>query len=94
MDRGRIENFSIYLIKTLEAYRGMGVGSFNLVSYSGALGGDEADFYWMSMKLISRPYPKGIYTNDTGPMERLQDVWVIDTLPEEVTTRMIPYFAI
>ena len=88
IDEGRIEKFSVYLSRALRAYREIGVGSFNLVIFSGPIGGNEAYFYWMSAKLISRPYPRGIYTSDTGSMERLQDVWVIDTLPEELARRM------
>jgi len=84
----QIERFSLYLSSVLKAYQEIGVGSFNLVTLSGPIDGNEASFYWMSAKLISRPYPKGIYTNDSGPMERLQDVWVIDTLPEELANRI------
>lgn len=90
MDEGRMESFSVYLSRALRAYKEIGVGSFNLVIFSGPIGGNESYFYWMSAKLISRPYPQGIYTSDTGSMERLQDVWVIDTLPEELARRMKP----
>ena len=69
----------------------MGIGSFNLIIYSGAAGVNESDSYWLNAKLISRPYPKAIYTSDTGPMERLEDVWVIDTLPEEVVAGIKPF---
>lgn len=31
----------------------------------------------------SRPYPSSIYTNDTGPTERMYDVFVINTVPEQ-----------
>ena len=93
VDEERLESFSICLSKSLRAFREMGVGSFNLVTFSGPVGGDEPYFYWMSARLISRPYPKGIYTSDTGAMERLQDVWVIDTLPEELAGRMRPFLA-
>jgi galactose-1-phosphate uridylyltransferase len=88
MDESHMERFSLYLSKALKAYRGIGVGSFNLITFSGPIGENVAHFYWMSAKLISRPYPRGIYTNDTGPMEREQGVWVIDTLPEELANRM------
>ena len=94
MDEGQMERFSLYLSRALRAYRKIGVGSFNLVTFSGPIGGNEACFYWMSARLISRPYPKGIYTSDTGPMERLQDVWVIDTLPEELAGRMLPFLQV
>ena len=86
-----MERFSTYLSRTLRAYGEIGMGSFNLVTFSGPIGGNKAYFYWMSARLISRPYPKGIYTSDTGPMERLQDVWATDTLPEELARRMKPF---
>jgi len=45
----------------------------------------------LNIKLISRPYPSGIYTDDTGPLERLYDAWVIDTLPEMVAEELKPF---
>jgi len=84
LNERRMERFSTYLAGTLKAYKELGVGSFNLATLSGPVDQNDAQFYWMSAKLISRPYPRGIYTNDSGPMERIQDVWVIDTLPEEL----------
>jgi len=88
MDERLIGGFSLYLSRVLRAYHEIGVGAFNLVTFSGPIAGNDACFYWMSARLISRPYPKGVYTSDTGPMERLQNVWVIDTLPEELARRM------
>jgi len=88
LDERQIQRFSTYLSKVLKAYKEMGIGSFNLVTLSGAIGQNQAQFYWMSARLISRPYPRGIYTNDSGPMERVQGIWVIDTLPEEVARKI------
>ncbi len=84
----QIGRFALYLSRALKAYRDIGIGSFNLITLSGPVEGNEASFYWMSATLISRPYPKGVYTNDSGPMEKLQDVRVIDTLPEELANRI------
>jgi len=80
----QIDDFSDCLTKALRFYKHIGVGWFNLVTYSASIDKKQDGFYWLNAKLISRPYPKGIYTNDTGPMERMYDVWVIDTLPEEL----------
>ena len=88
LDEICIETFSDRLTMVLIAYEGMGIGSFNLCTSSGPIDEDFSNFYWMSARLISRPYPKGIYTNDSGPMERMQGVWVIDTLPEELARKM------
>ena len=65
----------------------MGVGSFNLITFSGPV--DESiDYYSFHVKVISRPFPRGLYSNDTGPFERLQDERVIETLPEDVAQQM------
>ena len=69
----------------------MGVGSFNLVTYSPPMGG-AAPAFPFHVKLISRPYPRGIYTNDTGFFERMYDLWIIDTLPEEIARQARPFF--
>ncbi|MDY6842566.1 MAG: hypothetical protein SVW57_00550 [Thermodesulfobacteriota bacterium] len=86
-----IQEFSRYLRKALRCYNTMGVGSFNLISYSSPTG-EYLPYFPLSFKLISRPFPSEIYTNDTGPLERLYDTWVVDTLPEEVAQTMKHYF--
>jgi len=87
----QIANFADCLVKALKGYKELGIGSFNLITFSGPIG-ERRDYYRLTAELISRPYPGGIYTNDTGPMERLCDVWVIDTLPEVVAEKMEPFF--
>jgi galactose-1-phosphate uridylyltransferase len=86
-----VDEFANILRKALCGYKEIGIGSFNLITYSGPLD-RRLDYYSLHMKLFSRPYPKGVYTSDTGPMERGYDVWVIDTLPEQLATRMKPLF--
>ena len=86
-----IDDFVSCLVKLLNGYKELGVGAFNLVTYSSAVNQNH-EYYWLNMKLISRPFPKGVYTNDTGPMERLYDVWVIDTLPEMVAEKLRIHF--
>ena len=93
LDRESMTYFSESLARALKAYRHMGVGSFNLASFSAPM--DTSAFHFaLVMVLVSRPYPSGIYTNDSGPMERLYDAWVIDTLPELVAKAMRPYFEV
>jgi galactose-1-phosphate uridylyltransferase len=76
----------------LLGYRSLGVGSFNLASFSA--GAEETpDHFRLSFRLISRPYPAGVYTNDSGPTEKLYGFRVVDTLPEEVATSIRPYFS-
>ncbi len=64
----------------------LSVGSFNMVSYSMPVGStsDENPHFTLHFKLFSRPKPAGLYTNDTGPLERMLDSWVIDSVPETV----------
>ena len=88
----QIDDFADYLTKVLHGYKEIGIGSFNLATYSSSIEGKQDHFYWLNAKLISRPYPKGVYTSDNGPMERLHDIWVVDTLPEELSKKMKPFF--
>jgi galactose-1-phosphate uridylyltransferase len=86
-----IDEFADRLARTLRGYKKLGVGSFNLLTYSGPLDRRLND-YSLHARLFSRPYPRAVYTSDTGPFERGYDVWVIDTLPEELAQQMKPFF--
>lgn len=83
LDDHHIKILSRFLSKILKGYKSMGVGSFNMVSFSSSID-ERHPYYTFHFKIVSRPYPQGIYTNDSGPFERFYDVWVIDTLPEEL----------
>lgn len=91
LEEDEMADFADCLTKALKGYQSLGVGSFNLVTFSGPLG-RSLSYYRLHAKLISRPHPGGIYTSDTGPFERLCDAWVIDTLPEAVAERLRAYF--
>jgi galactose-1-phosphate uridylyltransferase len=82
-----IADFARCLTTVLRGYEEMGIGSFNLATYSGPIC-NPLDYYCFNIKLISRPFPRCVYTNDTGPMDRLYNVWVIDTLPEQLAEKM------
>jgi galactose-1-phosphate uridylyltransferase len=84
--------FSWALVRLLRAYHAMGVASFNLVTYSQPMDQELPGFPFHA-RLISRPYPSGIYTNDTGFFERMYDLWIIDTLPEEISELARPFFS-
>ena len=92
LTEGEIDGFAHAISDALCGYKAMGVGSFNLLTYSGPLN-EKIDSYSLHARLFSRPSPRGVYTNDTGPMERGYDVWVIDTVPEELAQRMKPFFS-
>jgi len=87
----QIGDFADCLVRALRGYKNLGIGSFNLITFSGPLG-KHLDYYRLNIKLISRPRPSGVYTSDTGPFERLCDAWVIDTLPEMVAEKLRPFF--
>jgi len=69
----------------LHGYNKIGVGSFNMISLSASTSPTESErsSHTLHFKLISRPYPDGLYTNDSGPTERMFDVFVINSLPEK-----------
>lgn len=79
------------VVRVLKGYKSLGVGSFNMASYSGAINEKREDFS-LHFKVFSRPYPNGVYTNDTGPMERVYDSWVIDSVPEKLAEAVKPFF--
>lgn len=87
-----IVDFASALAKVLAGFKEMGVGSFNVVSFSDRIDSKREHYYWLNFRLISRPYPRGLYTSDTGPMERLYGVAVIDTLPEITAERVREHF--
>ena len=80
------------IVKILRCYKGMGVNSFNLVTFSAPVG-ENPDYYCLNARIISRPVFQPFYTSDTGFMERFYGVWVIETLPEDVARQMRPFFA-
>jgi len=87
LDERQTRDFSSVIVKILCCYKGMGVNSFNLITYSASLM-ERPDYFWMSARIISRPVFRPFYTSDAGFMERFYDVWVIETLPEEVAREM------
>jgi len=92
LEEGEIDLFCQALASVLRGYGAIGVGSFNLASFSSALG-ETLPYFPAHFRLISRPYPTGVYANDTGPMERFFGVSVVDDLPEEVAAALRPHFA-
>jgi UDPglucose--hexose-1-phosphate uridylyltransferase len=98
----QIDDFVSALLKVFKGYKSaQSVGSFNIASYSAPArahyGPEEvkgtSTSYWLVLKLFSRPSPKGVYTNDTGPMERMYDSFVIDSVPEQLAESLKPFFS-
>jgi galactose-1-phosphate uridylyltransferase len=91
LNEHHLDTLSECMSKILKGYKSMGVGSFNMVSFSSGID-QKLPYFTLHFKIISRPYPQGIYTNDAGPFERLYDVWVVDTLPEETSRTLRKLF--
>lgn len=87
LEEKQATDFAAFVVKILRCYKEMGVNSFNLITYSAPLG-ESPDYYWLNARIISRPLFQPFYTSDSGFMERFYDVWVIETLPEDVATEM------
>eukprot|EP00005_Dracoamoeba_jomungandri_P005156 CAMPEP_0174260528 /NCGR_PEP_ID=MMETSP0439-20130205/9854_1 /TAXON_ID=0 /ORGANISM="Stereomyxa ramosa, Strain Chinc5" /LENGTH=346 /DNA_ID=CAMNT_0015344785 /DNA_START=1 /DNA_END=1038 /DNA_ORIENTATION=+ len=87
LSEDQLTDTSEAISKVLKGFHSLGIGSMNMATYSD-FAGSKSDSYSLSFQFFSRPYPKGIYTNDTGPMERMYNVYVIDTMPEGVAEEM------
>lgn len=87
LDKTQARDFATAIVKILRCYKKMGVNSFNLVTYSAPVR-ENPDYFWLNARMISRPVFQPFYTSDSGFMERFYDVWVIETLPEEVAREM------
>jgi galactose-1-phosphate uridylyltransferase len=74
-------------IKVLKGYASLGVGSFNMASFSSSTKSD-AQLFTLHFKFFSRPYPAQVYTNDTGSTERLYDDFVVNTIPEQYSAAL------
>jgi len=93
LNEKQARDFAACIVKILRCYKGMGVNSFNLVTFSTPVG-ENPDYYWLNARIISRPVFQPFYTSDAGFMERFYDVWVIETLPEDIARQMRPVFAL
>ena len=87
LDEKQVKDFAAFLVKILHGYKAMGVGSFNLTTFSGPIG-EELPYYSLNAKIISRPSLNPFYTNDTGFMERFHYESIIETLPEDLAKTM------
>ncbi|UCD57037.1 MAG: hypothetical protein JSV16_14675 [Candidatus Hydrogenedentota bacterium] len=92
LNSGQMEQLARCMCRILDAYARKGLGSFNFLVFSAPFSVD-LPYFSLHAKMISRPYPSGVYTNDTGPFERLCDVWVIDTMPELLASELAGYFS-
>lgn len=82
-----IEEFAGGLKKILTGYSKIGVRSFNLTCYCGPYGFNRDDFS-LNFKLISRSEPNQLYTSDVGYMEALHQERIVESMPEEIASKL------
>lgn len=84
-------DFAEAVIKVLRGYKAMGVNSFNVATYSAAVG-DHPEHFRFSARMISRPVFQPLYTNDAGPIERFYGLSIIEAVPEQVAAEIRKQF--
>lgn len=80
------------LSRLLRGYEELGVETFNLTSFSGPEDGSGRRYHRLSLRVISRPPLRPLYTSDSGFMERFQYEPVVETLPEELAGKLRKVF--
>ena len=93
LDEVQTLDFASTIVKALRGYKAQGVNSFNLITCAAPLG-ERMEHLRLSARMFSRPAFQPLYTNDTGPIERLYGTSIIETLPEEVASEMRAAFCI
>jgi UDPglucose--hexose-1-phosphate uridylyltransferase len=90
-DKRHTHDFADAVVRVLRGYKAMGMNSFNIVTYSAAIG-DCMDHFSFSARIMSRPVFQPLYTNDTGSIERFYGISIIEALPEQVAAEMSKWF--
>ncbi|MEM2875031.1 MAG: hypothetical protein QW567_03320 [Candidatus Hadarchaeales archaeon] len=80
------------LSRVLRGYHEMGVRSMNFTTFSGPFDESISDFYWLNVRVISRPAPAPFHISDCGFMERLHLEPVIEVMPEDVAASLRTQF--
>jgi len=93
LDERRALDFANAIVKALRCYKAQGVNSFNLIICAAPLG-ERVGHFRMSARMFSRPAFQPLYTNDTGPIERLYGTSIIEALPEKVAREMRAAFCV
>ena len=90
-DKWHTHDFADAVVRVLRGYKAMGMNSFNLVTYSAALG-DRSGHFRFSARIMSRPVFQLLYTNDTGSIERFYGISIIEAMPEQVAAEVRKWF--
>ncbi len=91
LSQGEVRSFARDLQRILRGYSELGVKSFNLTTYSAAMGEAREDFR-LNTKIISRPSPLRDYTSDAGFLETLHMERVVESMPEKLAEKLRLYF--
>lgn len=90
-DKRHAHDFADAVVRLLRGYKALGMNSFNLVTYSSAIG-DRLEHFRFSARIMSRPVFQPLYTNDTGSIERFYGISIIEAMPEQVAAEMRKQF--
>ena len=90
-DKRHTRDFADAVVRVLRGYKAMGMNSFNLVTYSAAIG-DRSEHFRFSARIMSRPVFQPLYTNDAGSIERFYGISIIEALPEQVSAEIRKQF--
>jgi galactose-1-phosphate uridylyltransferase len=86
LDEADIANFAAGISRVLAWYASIGYNSFNLVLYSGPLGGSRG--YRVNLTMITRTALLPFYRSDSMYLERLHWEAAVDRYPEEVAEQL------
>ena len=86
LDDSDLDHLSAGISRVLAWYSSVGHNSFNLVLYSGPLGGSRA--YRINLAMITRTALVPFYRSDSMYLERLHWEAAIDRTPEEVANQL------
>jgi galactose-1-phosphate uridylyltransferase len=90
-DKRHTRDFADAVVRVLRCYKAMGMNSFNLVTYSAAIG-DRSEHFRLSARIMSRPVFQPLYTNDAGSIERFYGISIIEAMPEQVASDIRKWF--
>jgi len=92
LNESDLKDFCEGLSKVLKGYHEMSVGSFNMSVFSGPNDRNLSDYYFLNVKLISRPNFEPFYTGDDGFMEKFHCEPIIEARPEDIAEGLRDYF--
>lgn len=92
LDKQGLAEFCAGLSRVLKGYHELGVRSLNMATLSGPCDEDLSEFYFLNVRLVSRPNPTPFYASDNGFMEKIHREPIIETMPESLAEKLREYF--